>query len=249
MDTSSPLSPPPSGWGAAAPAPDAAQFGNTTPLQVGQRARIDGRDYTVLTRVVLGIAEQGATRYRNVFQLVSADAACVYLVEDAGRWQLQWVLDGVAWRPGADAVPGAVAPFGRVAARITTRAVITTCHIEGTGDACFPALHASAEYLDAQAGDRYSAVWAGDRYAFYQGRPVALPELQGWFGLTAPTTPLDTLTTVASTVGWVIRVVKGIFMGACVLLILFLFALSTCQRNTGSHQGPPPVVLPTGGSH
>ncbi len=232
--------PPHADWGTEAstphfvtpPPPANPHFDNPTPIHVGMTAHIDGRDYTVVTRVVQGMDEEGSTYYWNEFQLVSADKSCVYLEYDEGTWRIMWELDNAPLHNAGNV--GETVHFGDVTARVTERSVETTYYQEGGSEPFFPVLHASAEYLDAHAGDAfYSGEWDHEHAEYYQGRTVSHQELCAWF--TLPTTAFPTGPyLVNATTGKTTSVWPFIFIVLGVIFFIWLASMYNGNTSGGS---------------
>jgi hypothetical protein len=173
----------------------AREYPNRTPIRVGMRGMLRGREYEVIGRLVFSMQEEGETYTWDEWQLLAPDGHVLYLEHDEGAWKLSEPF--VPREPIGPATAGAV-PIGatlqmddRFSARVQQRATATLRHVEGelTYAAAVGGQH---QYLDLQ-GVRYvySVQWTADEIEFYRGEPLAYRQVLVMVNLRQELAKLD----------------------------------------------------------
>jgi hypothetical protein len=179
---------------------------NPTPIRIGMTGTINGRQYRVVGRVVMGADVDGETYYWNEFNLVGVDnrdATLVYEVtERGGEWRLFAMFEPEAPMTAADAATKCVGDRlnldGRTDVRVTLVDESRVYHIEGqapegveVGDI--------AHYFNAEAGSEMQVVsWTGDEVEFYRGVTVSRGLIASAFGVRIDAPPVSSFSSSAT---------------------------------------------------
>lgn len=235
-----------------------ANYDNPTGLQLGAKGTLDGRQFTVKGRVVLGMELDGETYYWNEFNLVDQSGGGLTLVheetEDGYVWKLFRLYEPLHVLSVDEAMAkraGQTVNFEGRPIHISLVDQSRVYHIEGeapegveVGDV--------ANYFNADAGDRtLVASWSGDEIEFYEGRDLPAGRVERAFNLSEESTesPVTNFTSTFGSGGSggsglsfkTITVVGGLL----VFILPFLF--STCGRSNrqgGRASPPPPPPVP-----
>jgi hypothetical protein len=164
----------------------ARQYPNRTPVRVGMRAMIRGREYEVIGRMVYSMVEEGATYTWDEWQLLAADGHVLYLEYDEGHWKLMepFVPKSPIGPATASSVPmGATLPLDDEPARVVQRARSALCHVEG--ELTFAAtVGAQRQYLDLASLKRvYAVEWDEEEIEFYRGEHLPYRQVLVAFNL------------------------------------------------------------------
>lgn len=156
----------------------------TTPLRIGMRARIQGKEYVAIGRIGFTERDDDEVSQWEEWVLLSQDGEARYLEFDEGRWVLTQ-----AWPDGPYLDPAVVAEgtrqqLGGESAICFSQGIATVSGIEGeipwpveTGD--------RARYADFRAGQTiFSLEWEDfDGQEWYRGRQMPDSEVLAMFGL------------------------------------------------------------------
>jgi hypothetical protein len=174
----------------------ARRFHNSTPLRLGMKATMRGREYELTGRIVISMMEEGVRYPWDEFLLVSSDGDCLFLEYDEGQWKLT-----ETFVPNTPVSPQEAVKLGvqgqvnldGVSAHITQISRATINFVEGeltwaaeAGD--------SVDYFDAQGFGRiYSVEWSEDEIEFYKGQFLSNREVFVAFGLKNELSALDAM--------------------------------------------------------
>jgi len=155
-------------------------FDNPTRLRLGMQGHVDGKDYRLAGRVVLGVTDDGETYYWNEFNLEATDGTTATLVyevtERGGEWRLFTLFEPEYPMTAEDAATKRVGdPLNLTGTdvRVTLLDTSRVYHIEGQAPEGV-AVGSVAKYFNAEAGDIMQVVsWTGDQVEYYNG--VTLP--------------------------------------------------------------------------
>ena len=236
-----------------------ANFDNPTGLQLGARGTLDGRQFTVKGRVVLGAEIDGETYYWNEFNLVDQSDSALTLVyeetEDGYVWKLFRLYEPLRALSVSEAQAkraGQTVDFEGRPIHISLVDQSRVYYVEGEAPEGVE-VGKVANYFNADAGDRtLVASWTGDEIEFYEGRDLPAGRVESAFNLRDESSESDA-TTYSPTASfresrpmWLnFRI---IFLGGMMLLLL-LFCLYTCARSrfstypTTHAPSPPPVPV------
>jgi hypothetical protein len=161
---------------------------NPTPIRLGLKARLEGRDYTVAARVTKGVFEEGQHYYWDEFLLVDAQGDQAWLEHEDGAWKVMrpFMPRSPVSGPQASALPiGARLDLDGRVAFVTGKAEAIVFHIEGE----LPyraAIKETSRGVDAALGTwQYSVEWKSDEIEFFRGRLLTQREVYEAFGLKA----------------------------------------------------------------
>lgn len=165
-------------------------YANPTRVRIGMHGTFGGKDFRVISRVVMGESEEGETYYWNEFNLQAADGTSACLVyeetERGGEWKLFRDFEPEYPMPAADAATKRVGDRLNLTddeVRVTFRGSSRVFRIEGkapegveVGDV--------ARYFNAEAPGIMQVVsWTGEEIEFYDGVKLTPREVQQAFRL------------------------------------------------------------------
>lgn len=150
----------------------ARQYPNRTPIKIGMRGMVRGREYEVIGRMVFSMREEGDLYYWDEWQLLAPDGHVLYLEHDEGHWKLMepFVPTDPIGPATASAIPiGAAVQLDQESARVLQRAESTLCHVEGELNYA-ATVGQRRHYLDL-GGPRhaYAVEWDDEEIEFYRG--------------------------------------------------------------------------------
>lgn len=209
-----------------------ARYPNQTPIRVGRRAMLHGREYEVIGRMVFSMQEAGESYTWDEWQLLAADGHVLYLEHDEGHWKLMEPFvpqDPIGPATAAAAPIGGQVPFDGETARVLQRAKSTLCHVEGE------LTHAATvgdqrHYLDlGSLKHAYAVEWNDDEIEFYRGVHVPYRQVLIAFNLRDELKAIEAaeqrarsqkrfalvclLAAIVATAGWVLSTAPGRVVG------------------------------------
>ena len=163
----------------------ALTYPNPTPLRLGMKANIFGKQFELTGRIVFHERDDEDEYEWHEFALTAADGEVVYVEYDDGDWALLRPFtptEPVDLRGGTLGLHQALMIDG-TRAIINDRGQATVRHVEGeltwkakVGD--------RAEYIDAKTPARsYSIEWTADEIEYFRGQPVSFKQVVKFFGL------------------------------------------------------------------
>jgi hypothetical protein len=169
-------------------------FPHLTPLRLGMKAQLHGREYEACGRQVSRQSEEGDVYTWEEWVLVAPDGHMLFLEFDEGKWKVSEPFVptthlGAAQLAAADV--GSRIPVGGRIAIVTASGTYQVAHAEGE----FPWIIVpgkSVSYLDAtDASEFYSIERTEDAIECYRGRYVDERQVYSMFGLQHLTAELD----------------------------------------------------------
>ena len=216
---------------------------NPTPIRIGTTGTFGGKSYTLIARVVMGMADEGETYFWNEFYLSDGSDRIALLVSEEVYGAQQWRLftEFTPATPLTAAQAGALqvgyhANLEGVSAEITVVDETRVYEIEGNAPD-WVAVGDVAQYFNAEAGGKLWVVsWSGDEVEYYRGMQLH-PELVAQaLGL-----PVTSFKRAASTGGSAGSAGGGWGVGHLIGLLFFmgfgLFNFRSCSpgtRDTGA---------------
>jgi hypothetical protein len=165
----------------------AKKFPSPTPLKLGMKAQLEGREYEVTGRQVLRVPDgEGGHSQWEEWLLIAGDGDLAYLEFDEGKWKISRPF--VPQHPvGPDELhrmgTGSRISLDGVKAQVTDSGQATVVHVEGE----FPWLVQEGKqvrYCDMGLGSRFYCVeWTEDEIEYYRGRFVDERQVYSMFGL------------------------------------------------------------------
>ena len=235
-----------------------ANYENPTALRLGAQGTLDGRQFTVKGRVVLGMELDGETYYWNEFNLVDQSGGELTLVQektdDGHVWKLFRLYEPLHTLSIGEARAkraGQTVNFEGRPIHISLVDQSRVYHIEGVAPEGV-AVGDVASYFNADAGDRtLVASWTGDEIEFYEGRDLPAGRVERAFNLSEESSE-STATSFTSALGSsgsggsgfdarTIVTTGGLLL--CVLAALFSCGRSNRQSQRPSPPPPPPVPV------
>jgi hypothetical protein len=224
--------------GRIAPRPSGGNHRNPTPLRLGMKGRLMGRDYEVTGHLILSNVEEGVRYAWHEFQLAAPGGEVLYLEFDEGQWKA--MVPFVPQQPLgpeqlAGTVKGARLSLDGSAATVQDSGRATVDFVEGeltwkakAGDA--------VQYVDARAFNRvYTVEWRPEEIEFYRGKFLAEREVLTAFGLQQELAALDTLEKKRGS--------QQRFASICLALALFSFVGVAAALSSGriAQRGSVPI--------
>ena len=168
------------------------EYRNPTALRIGQLGRLNGFDYRVVGRVVLGVTDDGATYYWNEFNLEDFAGQAVTLVyeeTDAGpAWKLFELFEPGRPLSAAEAAGKQVGDLVQLDDQplpVTLVDRSRVYHIEGRAPEGVE-IGDLANYFNLERGDEMQVVsWTGDDVECYRGVNLPAATVQQAFRLPA----------------------------------------------------------------
>lgn len=244
---------------------------NPTALSLGQTGRLNGRDYRVVGRSVLGESEGSGTYYWNEFNLEAGAGESAILVYDETEPVSQWRLFR-PFEPENPLTAAAAATLGvgdRVnltghEVRVTFRGTSRVCFVEGLAPEG-EAEGTEAEYFNAEAGDLMQVVsWTGEAVEYYRGITLARSEVAMAFRLPReslwrqnPAWPSGQARSAGSKSGGNLPLKRMLLLLTAGLVLVFLLLFLFEGRSGGGGRegaatplrvaGPPPLRVGSSG--
>jgi hypothetical protein len=229
---------------------------NPTPLRLGMKGALAGKNYRIAGRVVMSMDEAGETYYWNEFNLIGDDGQCATLVYEEGEngpvWRVFTLIDPAVPLTAADVAGkrvGDPVDFGEGSFHVTCVDESRVCAIEGEapegverGDI--------AHYFNAECGNRMIVVsWTGDEVEIYRGITLPAHAVASAFGVSAvPSGALNYLSKASSDGGS--KRISGVsVLVVVVIAVVFIVTLrSGCMPVERAERPPelPPAQLSIG---
>jgi hypothetical protein len=226
-------------------------FNNPTPLRIGAKGVLDGRNFTVVGRVVLGMDWEGEKYYWNEFNLVDDRGESATLVYEEGEngpdWKLFTMFEPsqpmTVEEAAAKRVGDSVSLDGNPI-RITLVDESEVYHIEGTapegvqeGDV--------ADYFNAESAQRMIVVsWTGDEIEFYRGLTLGAGRVAAAFNLPRPVVPPGSLERFSGAQMNTGSGVKQWIIGGAVVLVAMISLVNLRSCNSSTRRREPLAVQP-----
>lgn len=171
---------------------------NTTPLRLGMKAHLGGKEYEITGRMVLATREEDEVYQWEEFQLLAASGDAAFLEFDEGRWKL---LDQFVPREPLDPRELAVATKGSALTLDGARVTVTEkgwAEIRAAqGRFTFEArvgekrYYLDARHLQSAYSVEWGEDWKADDIEYYRGRPLSEREVYTLFNLYDALAALD----------------------------------------------------------
>ena len=228
-------------------------FTNPTRLRIGMHGNLNGMDYRVVGRSVLGESEAGDTYYWNEFNLENKSGKQATLVfeqtENGPQWRLFTLFDPEYPMTAAEATTKTVGDWLNLTGdnvRVTFYSFSRVYYVEGKAPEG-EEVGKTAEYFNAEASGIMQVVsWTGEEVEFYNGINLTRGMINTAFGLP---TELDrntggTFSSFSSSdSGNYISALK--FTAYAALAIIFFVAIFGRSFSwSGNYEGPPVKKFP-----
>jgi uncharacterized protein DUF4178 len=162
------------------------RYPNPTPLNLGMKAMLRGKEYELIGRLVLTMMEEGVAYTWNEFELLAPDGDALFLEYEEGRWKLMETF--VPQQPmgpveAAHLQPGAVINLDGTPATVTEISQATVVGVQG--ELTFQArVGDRMSYLDATSWKRsYAVEWREEEIEYYRGEALTDWQVFAAFGL------------------------------------------------------------------
>ena len=230
-------------------------FANPTPLRIGARGELNGRNFTVLGRVVLGMDLDGEKYFWNEFNLVDDAGESATLVFEEGENGPDWKLftmfepsQPMKVEEAAGKRVGESISLDGNPIRITLVDESEVYHVEGTapegvqeGDV--------ADYFNAESAQRMIVVsWTGDEIEFYRGQNLPRGRVEAVFNLPRPAIPSGALSRFGNTGTDIAGKVNRWLFGVIAFLVVVFMGAKLNSCNAQSRRREPLKTLPASGT-
>jgi hypothetical protein len=189
---------------------------NLTPVKLGMKARLQGREYEVIGRVVMEGSEDGETFQWTEFQLLSTTGDVAYLEFDDGQWKyMEPFVPPTPFDPKEVGGVGATVRIDHATATVTDVGSGAVTAVEG--ELTYKAtVGEPRSYLEAKTLTKlYGVEWTDDEIEFYRGRYLSEREVLQAFGLKEQLAALDRRKVESRS--------QNLFAALCMLLAIIAF--------------------------